>query len=189
TWQRLMDLPEAVAAGTACLIASVPAERIAALATGEEHASMLRGLAPASFIGVPLRVRDRATGFIGFALVESTHRYTPPDARLAEDLARRIAISLDNARLVASIREADRQKDDFIAMLAHELRNPLAAIRYGMEAARLQGTSGRPELFAMVERQVAALTRLIDDLLDISRISRAKIALRRGPADAAEIGR
>ena len=83
--------------------------------------------------------------------------------------------------------EAERRKDEFLAMLAHELRNPLAPLRTGLQLLRL----GPPpetvaRTHAMMERQVMNVTRLIDDLLDVSRITRRKIALRKQPTDLRE---
>ncbi|HEY7187647.1 MAG TPA: ATP-binding protein, partial [Vicinamibacterales bacterium] len=81
------------------------------------------------------------------------------------------------------LREADRRKDEFLALLAHELRNPLAPIRTGLELIRLAGDS--PEAVRRVrvvmERQVTHMVRLIDDLLDIARITSGKIVLQRSP--------
>ena len=80
---------------------------------------------------------------------------------------------------VKRLHDADRRKDDFLATLAHELRNPLAPIRTGIEVMRLGGTRARAEtVLPMMERQVQHLTRLLDDLLDVSRISRGKVALQ-----------
>lgn len=84
-------------------------------------------------------------------------------------------------RTEETLREADRRKDEFLATLAHELRNPLAPICMGLELLR-PSPSDAPEqsaTHAMVERQTRHLVRLIDDLLDVSRISRGKIALRK----------
>ncbi len=79
-----------------------------------------------------------------------------------------------------ALKEADRRKDEFLAVLAHELRNPLAPIRYGLEIMRMSPDKGASEeIRAMMERQVTHLVRLIDDLLDVSRVSRGKIELRR----------
>jgi signal transduction histidine kinase len=81
--------------------------------------------------------------------------------------------------------EADKRKDEFLAMLAHELRNPLAPLRTALELLKLEPS---PQVVsrakATMERQVANLTRLVDDLLDVSRISRGKIALQRTVLDA-----
>jgi signal transduction histidine kinase/ActR/RegA family two-component response regulator len=81
------------------------------------------------------------------------------------------------------LREADRRKDEFLAMLAHELRNPLAPIRTGLELIRIAGNT--PEAVervrSVMDRQVAHMVRLVDDLLDVSRITSGKIELQREP--------
>jgi PAS domain S-box-containing protein len=85
--------------------------------------------------------------------------------------------------------ESDRRKDEFLAMLAHELRNPLAPIRTGLEVIRKAGD--KPEAVArvrtMMERQVGHMVRLIDDLLDVSRITSGKIELQRQPTALADL--
>jgi len=80
-----------------------------------------------------------------------------------------------------ALRDADRKKDDFIALLAHELRNPLAPIRNGLQVMRLAGgdVDTVAQARAMMERQLTHMVRLVDDLLDVSRISRNKMELRK----------
>jgi PAS domain S-box-containing protein len=87
----------------------------------------------------------------------------------------------DRKRAEEALREADRRKDDFIALLAHELRNPLAPLRNGLQVMRLAGGDANvvAQARAMMDRQLGHMVRLIDDLLDISRISRNKMELRR----------
>ncbi|MGH7561365.1 MAG: hybrid sensor histidine kinase/response regulator [Gemmatimonadales bacterium] len=88
------------------------------------------------------------------------------------------------------LREADQRKDEFLATLAHELRNPLAPLRYSLEILRMDG--GGPaarRVHDMMERQINHMDRLVDDLLDVSRITRGKIELRRGRVDLAAIVR
>ncbi len=82
--------------------------------------------------------------------------------------------------IAAELSEADRRKNEFLAMLAHELRNPLAPISNALEILKLSGSSAErlPSAIRMMERQVNQLVRLVDDLLDVSRISRGKIELR-----------
>ncbi len=92
----------------------------------------------------------------------------------------------DRKRAEDAVRESDRRKSEFLAMLSHELRNPLAPLRNGLQIMRLtrhDGTSEQP--LSMMERQLAQMVHLIDDLLDLSRISNGKIELRRGPVDLA----
>ncbi len=94
----------------------------------------------------------------------------------------------ERKRYEESLQEADRRKNEFLAMLAHELRNPLAPMRNALQIMRLKASREiqRPEdkaiqsASAMMERQVGQMVRLVDDLLDVSRISRGKIELRRG---------
>jgi PAS domain S-box-containing protein len=85
------------------------------------------------------------------------------------------------AESAAALRDADRRKDDFLATLAHELRNPLAPIRNGIELTRLVAGSNSTleRTTLMMERQMQHLVRLVDDLLDVSRITRGKVELRR----------
>ena len=87
-----------------------------------------------------------------------------------------------------ALRDADRRKDEFLALLGHELRNPLAPIRNGVEILR-RATSeeSRRAAEGVIERQVRHMTRLVDDLLDVSRITRGRIELRRGWIDVREV--
>ncbi|MBI3865995.1 MAG: response regulator, partial [Planctomycetia bacterium] len=98
----------------------------------------------------------------------------------------------DARRAEAALREADRHKDQFLATLAHELRNPLAPIRTGLDLLRAQGGSVESdgpsaEVHAMLERQVGNLVRLIDDLLDVGRVNTGKIALALERVNLADI--
>ena len=97
----------------------------------------------------------------------------------------------DRKKAEFALREADRRKDEFLATLAHELRNPLAPIRSAVEVLRLQDP-GDPVLRRhreVIARQVSHLARLIDDLMDVSRIARNKIALREAPVLAQDVVR
>src|SRR5690606_11427159 len=91
----------------------------------------------------------------------------------------------DRKRAEEALREADRRKDEFLAVLGHELRNPLAPLRAGIELLKEAGQ--RPDLLAnlreMMERQLAHLIHLVDDLLDLARVTRGDVDLQRGPLD------
>jgi PAS domain S-box-containing protein len=98
----------------------------------------------------------------------------------------------DALRLHAQeLAEANRRKDEFLAMLGHELRNPLAPIRNAVQVLRLRAADAQALAWAqeVVERQVHHMTRLVDDLLDVSRITRGKITLHREPLDLARVVR
>ena len=84
--------------------------------------------------------------------------------------------------------DADRRKDEFLATLAHELRNPLAPIRNSVSLLRLSGAAGPAgQMWEMMDRQVNHMVRLVDDLMEVSRITRGKIELRKGVVDLAEV--
>ncbi|HEY3969716.1 MAG TPA: ATP-binding protein [Planctomycetaceae bacterium] len=112
-----------------------------------------------------------------------------------ETAARPVVAQVNNdvteaRRAEAALRQADRCKDQFLATLAHELRNPLAPIRTGLETLRQTGAPTSipsDEIHAMLERQVGHLVRLIDDLLDVSRVNAGKIALSLERVDLADI--
>jgi PAS domain S-box-containing protein len=101
-----------------------------------------------------------------------------------------VAIDItDRVLMEEALREADRRKDEFLAMLAHELRNPLAPLQNALEVLRLQcaGESNLQRVGDIMERQVTHLVRLVDDLLDVSRITRGRVELRKEPVDLAEV--
>ncbi len=136
---------------------------------------------------LPLPVRGRMLGSILFAYGAGDRHYSSDDLVLVEDYSHRAAIALDNAILVRNIKEADQRKDEFLAMLAHELRNPLAPIRNAVEILRFS-KSTEPSLLQardLLDRQTRHLTRLVDDLLDVSRITRGKIQLQMTTVDLA----
>jgi len=85
----------------------------------------------------------------------------------------------EQKQMMEQLRDSDRRKDEFLAVLSHELRNPLAPIRNAVEVMRIAGLPGQqlPALRDLIDRQVLHLTRLVDDLLDVSRITRGKIEL------------
>jgi len=141
----------------------------------------MRELGLKSYIGVPLRVRGKTLGVVTFIAAESGVLYDVSDLAVAEDLAHRAAIAMENMELYRELRESDRRKDEFLATLAHELRNPLAPIRNGLQIMRLGGNNKESveRTQGIMERQLGQMVRLVDDLLDLSRISRGKIELRR----------
>ncbi len=134
---------------------------------------------------------DRQRRFRGYeaGAVDFLHKPLEPDilrskAQVFYELylqRRQLARQRDELENYAgALKDADRRKDEFLAVLAHELRNPLAPIRYALEIVRMS-PDGKitEEIRGMMDRQVTHLVRLIDDLLDVSRVSRGKIDLRR----------
>ena len=139
----------------------------------EPQVAAVRKLKLVSYVCVPMWARDVIIGTLSFATAESAHSYTENDLRAAEDLARRAAIAIENAGLIQALKEADRRKDEFLAVLAHELRNPLAPVKNAVHIIRALDTP-HPELqwaHDVIDRQIEHMSRLVDDLLDVSRIT------------------
>jgi PAS domain S-box-containing protein len=133
------------------------------------------------------------------------HRVKGVDGKYHPVLARGVPVRDDAGRIVAwaginlnidrmkqverELRELDQRKNEFLATLAHELRNPLAPLRNGLEVLRLAGSNPQTAEKArgMMERQLGQMVRLVDDLLDVSRVSRGKIELRREDVELATV--
>ena len=148
--------------------------------------------------GEPCVVPERGEFRIDRQVIEyyewRLNRITLPDGRYGlvcyfRDISAQVNARLALADSERRLRDADRRKDEFLALLAHELRNPLAPLRTGLELMRL--SSDRPatvrRVRPMMERQVGHMVRLIDDLLDVSRITSGKIVLRRVPTPLADL--
>jgi PAS domain S-box-containing protein len=146
-----------------------------------EDRDLLCGLDSQSIICVPLTTHRVTFGAITCVLSGTTRKYNEADLAAAEDFAQRASIALENVRLYEEAKEADRRKDEFLATLAHELRNPLAPVRNALEIVRTPGvdTAVSEKALTVIDRQVDHMVRLVDDLLDLSRLMRGKIQLRK----------
>jgi signal transduction histidine kinase/CheY-like chemotaxis protein len=143
------------------------------------------GLVPQSVLAVPLRARGHSLGAIALAIGPRRSPFGPEEVGLAREVAGRAAIAIDNARLYRDVQENNRRKNEFLAMLAHELRNPMAPIRNAAEVIRRLDLADANLQWAsdVIARQVEHLVRLVDDLLDISRVTGGKIQLRMEAVD------
>jgi len=141
----------------------------------------LREFGLRSYICVPLVSRDKVLGTLTLGTSSSGRRYQAGDLIVATEVGRRVAIAVENANLYYAIRQSAKRKDEFLATLAHELRNPLAPLRNSLQIMRTAGNDKDVVAYAhgVMERQVSQLRRLVDDLLDVSRIDTGKIELRR----------
>jgi PAS domain S-box-containing protein len=178
-------IPQVLRSGQPEFIPEVTDDVVRRIAPEPEHYDLLRRLGPRSYLAVPLVARGRILGAQTFVLSESERRYVPDDLALAQELARRAALAVDNARLFHEAQEAARHKDAFLAQLGHELRNPLAPLHNALQILRLRrpGDEVVTEMAALMERQIGSLVRLVDDLLDVARITRGQIELRRQRLD------
>ncbi|MDI1481034.1 GAF domain-containing protein [Polyangium sp. y55x31] len=141
---------------------------------GDKHPPM-RGWLAAPFIG-------RSGKNLGLIQLSDKYEgeFTEQDEAILVQLAHIASVAIENARLYDELRNQDRRKDEFLATLAHELRNPLAPIRTGLSLLQMtrDEAQGR-RIREMMERQVGHMVRMVDDLLDVSRITRGKVELRK----------
>lgn len=154
-----------------------------------ERLAIMREVGIRSFLSVPLTARGNTMGVITFFAAESGRCYEPADLVLAEELARRAAIAIENANLYRAIKESDQAKDVFLATLSHELRNPLAAIVSALNLLSITPDDREKvaKYIKMMERQAGHLTHLVDDLMDVARISNGKIELKKEASSLAGI--
>ncbi len=171
-------VPNVLRTGRPELYPESPRELLSAAALDDEHRRIIEALDLRSAMVVPLRGRDRVFGAITFVYT-GERRYDDADLAIAEDLARRAGMVLERRRLEEEAAAASRAKDEFLAMLGHELRNPLAPIRTALQLMSLRGDESTMRERKIIERQVEHLVTLVDDLLDVSRITRAKIKLHK----------
>src|SRR5215471_12102832 len=143
-----------------------------------EPVSLALGFTPGRLLALPLLGRGRVSGVL-LLVSRVGRRFEPTEFSFCSDVVARAAVMLDNALLYQEVREADCRKNEFLAMLGHELRNPMAPIRYAVQILRKPqlDESKRQWGLDVIERQVKQLARLVDDLLDVSRITRGRIEL------------
>ena len=173
------------------LFRDVPPEAIEETAETPEHLRALQTAGLKHLLFVPLLLGEACLGVL--ALCSSSEPYQEEDVPLALEIGRRCALFIESTRLHHSekralneLQEADRRKDEFLAMLSHELRNPLAPILTAVEIlARLE--TGDQDLGTkyggVIVRQVRHMKRLLDDLLDASRVSRGEIEIQKERVD------
>ncbi len=153
------------------------------------HARLLRDLGIASAAVVPLTARGETFGTLSFLRMDPGRSFGPNDVSLALELAQRGALSLDRAQLYRAAQEAIRAREDFLAAASHELRTPLSHIKGFVSTLRQVDVSWdettRADFLAEVEREADRLAALIADLLDLSRLERAR--LRAAPAAPAAL--
>jgi signal transduction histidine kinase len=140
----------------------------------------------ASSLAVPLHGRRGVIGVLTLGMAGSRRRLDADQLRLARDVAAQSALAIENAALFRQTVEASRAKDEFLAVLGHELRNPLAPMVTALSLMEMKGYAGLEKEYRVLERQVRHMSRLVDDLLDVTRIARGKMELRFDAVDLAE---
>ena len=197
--QRLLET------GKAELISTISSEILEMVRDNPELLAIIDALGLQSYMGVPLIARGKTIGAIAFSSVQPHRHYTQGDLSFAEELARRIALVLDNARLYreaqeeiaerkqaeAQLRELERRKDEFISMASHELRTPVTSLKgfTNLFQRRLAKQADEKTLYYLkrMDTQLNKLTNLITDLLDMSKMQTGQLTYQEEPFDLNEL--
>ncbi len=186
-------LHEVVRSGKPMFWPEIPEQAITAAAKDETHLELLKQLQLRSYLAVPLSANGKVLGAFALAMAESGRKFEPRDLELVTALADRAALAVNHAQLYADADQsrgdalrANRAKDEFLAMLGHELRNPLAPMLTALQLMKLRAPDVLQRERAILERQLKHVVALIQDLLDVSRITSGKIELARETVDLSE---
>lgn len=166
-------------------------DMLVATAKDEQTLALARSLGFTSAMIVPLIVQDTTIGAITFVATESGRHYTVTDLRMAQELASRAALAIENSRLYAASRRAVTLRDDFIAAASHELRTPVTSLKVYTEVMLRKATKSDDEAavrsLQAMNNQIDRLDTLIADLLDVTRIESGTLELRQEEFDLREL--
>ncbi|MBI3978541.1 MAG: GAF domain-containing protein [Chloroflexi bacterium] len=162
------------------------------IAQDEEHFRLIREIASRSVMWVPLVARGRTLGVISFGMGESGRRYEPADLALAEEIAGRCALAVDNARLYREARDAVRLRDHVLSSISHDLKNPLTLVKGYAQFLMRQATRASPADTAglvldglrRIDETATRMSELVDELLSVAHLQVGQqLALNRQPTD------
>jgi PAS domain S-box-containing protein len=172
------------------VVPQVTSQYVESLAQGPGHLQALLATGVTSFVAVPLLIREQPLGALFLGSSSLARVYGQGDLRLAEALADRAAMAIENARLYRDSVHATRLRDQVLGVVAHDLRNPLSAIVLQLEALKRHGPeperrSPRPR--ETIQRAVTRMNRLIQDLLDVALMESGQLAVERARLSAREL--
>jgi signal transduction histidine kinase len=197
TWDAPQPGPEVMRTGQPILVPVVDDEGLRRVARNEENYRLIRAIGARSAMAVPLIARGRTLGAITLVSGAEERRYGPADLALAQELAQRGALALDNARLYRDAQEAIRLRDEFIDIASHELRTPLTSLmlqiqilKKHLETGVLRGAPMVGELsnlVSMTNTQLLELRDVIEALLDASRVASGELTLHLEDVDLTDL--
>lgn len=182
--------------GESDLLPEVTDVQLQGVARDPHHLTLLRSLGLRSAMAVPLTVRGKTIGVMSLASAESGRLYGPQDLTAFEELGRRVATAIENARLYEETRAAVKTREEFLSIASHELKTPLTVLRLELQnierASRKDKLEVLPDIRSMAEtglKEGRKLERLIDELLDVSRLTSGELRLNREEVDLAALTR
>jgi signal transduction histidine kinase len=177
-------------------MSELPDDFLRSTCEDEEHMRILRELGVQSGLAVPLVARGQMLGVLTLSSAAPERRFERADLELVQEVASRAAIAIDNARLYRVSQEALRARGEFLTVASHELNTPITSLTLALQSLRRAAPSGRPldpramdKLLDLSLRQGTRLTRLINDLLDVSRIDAGRLQLDLAAVELRALGR
>jgi PAS domain S-box-containing protein len=179
--------PEAQRLDRALLYSELDSESFQDAEATAAHLECLMDLAPRACLAVPLTGRGRRLGTLTLGLSRAETRFDPSVVMIAEELGRRVAQAIDNARLFSEVQESVRLREDFLSVASHELKTPLTPLKLQLDAlTRLLAKEEIPRepreeaarKLSTTQRHIERLSRLVESLLDVSRIRTGRIELQ-----------
>ncbi len=186
------DIAGVLSSGRAQLVAVHDEEYLRSVNASPEYIRLIEAIGAQSAIVAPLAARGRTLGLMIWITSSSGRTYDEHDLTLAEELARRAALTTDNARLFSEAQNARDEaqaanlaKDEFLAVVSHELRTPLTPILGWLDLLRAPKMTDelRAQAYEVIERNARAQAQLVNDILDVSRITSGKLRLKTTPTD------
>ena len=192
------DIEGVLSSGRAQLVLEHEAEYLRRVNASPEYIQLIGEIGARSAIVAPLSARGRTLGLMIWITAHSGRIYDESDVKLAEELARRAALTTDNARLFAEARIARDQaqaanlaKDEFLAVVSHELRTPLTPILGWLDLLRAPNMTDelRAQAYDVIERNARAQAQIVNDILDVSRITAGKLQIKTTSLDLTQLVR
>ncbi len=179
-------IPDVIRSGKSVLYPFITDEMIIASAKSKKELDLMRSLHMRSAMIVPVLINNKAIGAISFITSDNQRHYSDTDLAMAEELASRASLAIENARLykeaqkeIAERKKLEKQKDEFIGIASHELKTPVTSIKSFAQVLRLkftkEGNQQAADLLGKLDAQVDKLTSLIGDLLDVTKIEAGRM--------------
>ncbi len=181
-------IARAIRTGEVQVLPELTPETLAAVSLSPEHREFLVSFGIRSLLAVPLVARGKTLGSISLMFGVSGRGYRAWEMALAEELARRVALAMDNLHLYHDARLAVRARDQVLAVVSHDLRNLLNPISFGVEQLQASGVAGERAI-EVIRRSAVQMEKLIEELLDVACSEEGRLVLDRERLDAAELVR
>ncbi len=172
-------VPNVLRTGRSEYYPEITDEMLVAAVKNDEELELARRLQLASIMTVPMRVQEATIGAITFVGAESGRHYTQADLAIAEEVASRAALAVENARLYREAQQAIAVRDEFMSLASHELKTPVTSLKMYTQVLQRQaerrGEADMIDRFVKMDRQIDKLTGLINDLLNVARIEGGRL--------------